>query len=29
MDVERVVVTLEGQMRQGGAFRPAQLYKFA
>lgn len=29
MDVDRVAVALEGRMRQGGAFRPAQLYKFA
>jgi 8-oxo-dGTP diphosphatase len=29
MDVDRVAVALEGRMRQGGAFRPAQLYEFA
>lgn len=29
MEVDRVAVALEGRMRQGGAFRPAQLYKFA
>lgn len=29
MDVDRVAVALEGRMRQGGAFRPAQLYKLA
>ena len=27
MDVDRVAIALEGRMRQGGAFRPAQLYK--
>jgi 8-oxo-dGTP diphosphatase len=29
MDVDRVAIALEGRMRQGGAFRPAQLYKLA
>ncbi len=29
MDVDQVAVALDGRMRQGGAFRPAQLYKLA
>lgn len=29
MEVDRVALALDGRMRQGGAFRPAQLYKLA